>query len=272
MRNAPYVPGVPTPYSLHVHPWPTRFHGPIYTRPVFGFPVNARPEEVFTPGYDISRGATHVPLSGLGTAAVDPNPIRLWNEGDGIFRPGGYGGGVFDGNISGLGSLGTQSRAEIMAAKRLRRAIRGLGADDSATYPWRTVSEATRTLQKSTNESLAKAGMCPLTVDGKLGGATCGARNFLTANSNKLFGQEMLFANPSACAEHESELKRPIPKSEGCGAGGSGGGGLTVTQSPSLPSTSFSEGGMSSSTKRTLGFALGGILAIGAVVMLRRKH
>lgn len=265
MRNAPYVPGVPTPYSLHVHPYPTRFHGPIYTRPVFGFPVIARPEGVFTPGYDISRGATHVPLSGLGnTEGVDPGP-RLWNEGDGIFRPGGYGGGVFDGNIAGLGSIGARS------TRALKRPLRGLGADDTADYPWKAVSEKTRALQQATNVSLAKAGLCPIAVDGKLGGATCGARNHLSVHSEKYFGQEMSFSNPSACADHASELKVPTPKSQGCG--GSSGGGLTVTPSPTtLPSTSFSEGGMSSSTKRTLGFALGGILAIGAVVMLRRKH
>jgi hypothetical protein len=232
----------------------------------------ARPEQVFTPGYDLSRGATHVPISGLGnTEAVDPGP-RLWDEGDGIFRPGGYGGGVFDSNISGLGSLGSPSRSEVAALKRIRRGVRGLGADDTMDYPWKTVSEKTRVLQRSTNESLTKAGMCTIAVDGKLGGATCGARNFLTANSEKLFGQEMLFANPSACDAHASELKRPTPKSEGCGGGGGGLTTLPSTTSATLPSTSFSEGGMSSSTKRTLGFALGGLLALGAVVMLRRKR
>ena len=30
MRNAPIVNGVPSPYALHVHPYPTRFHGPVY--------------------------------------------------------------------------------------------------------------------------------------------------------------------------------------------------------------------------------------------------
>lgn len=258
-----YEPGVPTPYSLHVHPYPTRFHGAIYTRPVFGFPMIARPEQVFTPGYDLSRGALQPPISGLGTAAVDPNPTRLWSEGDGIFRPGGYGGGVFDGNISGLGSIGSRS------TRALKRPLRGLGADD-ADYPWKTVSEKTRQLQQATNESLVKAGLCPLTVDGKLGGATCGARNHLSVHSEKYFGQAMSFSNPSTCDAHGSELKVPTPKSQGCG-----GGGLTtlpVTTAATLPSSSFSESGMSSSTKRMLGFALGGVLAVGAVVMLRRKR
>lgn len=253
MNNAPYPRGVPTPYSLHVHPYPTRFHGPIYTRPVFGFPVIARPQQLFTPGYDISRGAVRAPVSGLGSSE------RLWNEGDGVFRPGGYGGGVFDGNISGLGTLGHTVH---------RGSVRGLG-DDSVDYPWRTESEKTRGLQEATNVSLVKAGLCPLTVDGKLGGATCGARNHLSVNSEKYFGQAMAFNNPSACDAHTSELVRPTPKSQGCGGGG-GGGLTTVPAASTLPS--YSSGGMSSSTKRALGFAAGGLLALGAVVMMRRKR
>ena len=105
--------------------------------------------------------------------------------------------------------------------------------------------------------------MCPLTVDGKLGGATCGARNFLTANSDKLFGQEMDFSNPSTCDGHDAELVRPQPKASGCGIGGKA--PITSSSPPVI------EAGMSSSTKRALGFAVGGILAIGAVVLLRKK-
>ena len=83
MQMPGYPPGVPNPLTRHVHPYPTRFHGSIYTRPVFGFPFaprgvnNPMPQDFAGLGdYDVSRG---------------------------IFRPGGYGGGVFDGNIAGLG-------------------------------------------------------------------------------------------------------------------------------------------------------------------------
>jgi len=257
MRNAPIVHGVPTPFAMHNHPYPTRFRGPVYTRAVFGHPVIARPQQVFTPGYDLDAHLPQPALSGLGTA----EETRLWSTGDGIFKPGGYGGGVFDGNISGLGSIGART-----TSKRGRFSLRGLGADDSATYPWKEKSAATETLQQQTNVSLAKAGMCPITVDGKLGGGTCGARNFLTANSEKLLGQEMLFSNPSACADHAAELVRPRSKAEGCGGGSS-----PVGPAMPLPATSL-ESGMSSSTKRTLGFALGGVLALGAVVMMRRSR
>jgi len=42
-------PGVPTPYVAHVHPYPTRYHGGIWTRPVFGFPYVKSPQSVFKP-------------------------------------------------------------------------------------------------------------------------------------------------------------------------------------------------------------------------------
>lgn len=254
MKNAPHVPGVPSPYAVHVHPYPTRFHGAIYTRPVFGYPVIAKPQDVFTPGYNVDREVPQPTLSGLGATVGEG---RLWTTGGGVFRPGGYGGGVFDGNISGLGSLGAQHKC----------GVRGLG-DDSTDYPWRAFSEKTKVLQEQTNISLKKAGMCPIAVDGKLGGGTCGARNYLTVNSEKLFGQQMHFANPSACDAHTADLVRPKSAAGGCG---SGGGGLTTLPSTSAPAP-YIESGMSSSTKRALGFALGGVLAIGAVVALRKKR
>lgn len=257
MRNAPIVQGVPTPYALHVHPYPTRFHGPIYTRPVFGAPVIARPQDVFTPGYNIDREVAQPTLSGLGATVGDG---MLWDTGNGVFRPGGYGGGVFDGDIAGLGSLAQRQKTKRRPGRWF---IKGLG-DDAADYPWRVKSDKTAALQTATNVSLKKAGMCPITVDGKLGGATCGARNYLTVNSQQIFGQEMSFANPSACDAHSGELVRPKSSASGCGAGGA---------APALPGEPpIVEAGMSSSTKRALGFAVGGILAIGAVVMLRKKR
>ncbi len=257
MRNAPIVNGVPSPYALHVHPYPTRFHGAIYTRPVFGFPQIARTQSVMTPGYNLDVNRPQPTLSGLGTTEGEEG--MLWDTGNGVFKPGGYGGGVFDGDISGLGSIGPRT-----APSRRKRALRGLG-NDSADYPWKSYSDKTKTLQQATNTALAKAGMCPIAVDGKLGGGTCGARNYLTVNSQQIFGQEMSFANPSACDAHGGELVRP----KSSAGGGCGGGAITPAPS-TLPQPAI-EAGMSSSTKRALGFALGGVLAIGAVVMLR-KH
>lgn len=50
MRMPGYPSGVPSQYAVHYHPWPTRFHGPLYQRPVFRFPWMAKPQNVFKPG------------------------------------------------------------------------------------------------------------------------------------------------------------------------------------------------------------------------------
>lgn len=49
MRMPRYTAGVPSEYTVHVHPWPTRYHGPIYTRPEFGLPYVQSPYAVFKP-------------------------------------------------------------------------------------------------------------------------------------------------------------------------------------------------------------------------------
>lgn len=40
---------VPSPYALAVHPYPTRYHGAIYTRPTFGMPYVQNSYAVFKP-------------------------------------------------------------------------------------------------------------------------------------------------------------------------------------------------------------------------------
>ena len=49
MRMPGYPQGVPSQYAVHYHPWPTRFHGPLYQRPVFRFPWMAQPQNVLMP-------------------------------------------------------------------------------------------------------------------------------------------------------------------------------------------------------------------------------
>lgn len=90
--------GVPSPYTAHVHPYPTRFHGGIWTRPVFGNPWVRTPHFVIRPSELTAAGAvapTFRPYSGLGDH---------WDTGTGVFRRPRYdGGGVFN-NVSGLGA------------------------------------------------------------------------------------------------------------------------------------------------------------------------
>lgn len=91
--------GVPTPFKTHVHPYPTRFHGGIWTRPVFGFPWVQRPHFVIRPSE--LNGTGHIepvfrPYHGLG----DANDVRTAG---GVFRMPRYdGGGIFN-SVSGTG-------------------------------------------------------------------------------------------------------------------------------------------------------------------------
>lgn len=250
MRNAPIVPGVPTQYVYQNRVWPSRFHGPIYTRPVFGMPKITAPFDVFTASYNVDRELPQPTLSGLG-ATVGEGP--LWDTGEGVFRPGGYGGGVFDGNISGLGSIGQRTAP--------RKAI---GADDD-DMPWRVKTNTTIELQSTVNALLLGMGMCPIEVDGKLGGATCGAAKYVLQQKggSAAISEEM----PTACNTHQAEWVAPRKNTGNCG----GGVPAPSPNTSSLPSPVL-QSGMSSSSKRALGFALGGALAIGAVVMLRKKR
>lgn len=49
MRMPGYPSGVPSQYAVHYHPWPTRFHGPLYQRPEFRFPWQPSPQNVLMP-------------------------------------------------------------------------------------------------------------------------------------------------------------------------------------------------------------------------------
>jgi hypothetical protein len=43
--NGPVPPGVPNPYGPMLHSYPTRYHGPIYTRPMFNLDWAERPND-----------------------------------------------------------------------------------------------------------------------------------------------------------------------------------------------------------------------------------
>lgn len=84
--RGPYAQGVVNPYTTHVHPYPTRFHGAIYTRPVFGMPYAQSPHAVFKPDDFYS----YYGVSGLGA-----------------FGGSSLGNGTIGGNTLGLGATGT---------------------------------------------------------------------------------------------------------------------------------------------------------------------
>jgi hypothetical protein len=114
MQMPGYPPGVPNPLVRHVHPYPTRFHGTIYTRPVFGLPYVLSPGNVAMPGE----------IAGLGD----------YNVGQGVFRPGGYGGGVFDGNLAGLGATDPVAAAQTNLTQ-LQATISALASQMASVTP-----------------------------------------------------------------------------------------------------------------------------------------
>jgi hypothetical protein len=219
--HGPGPSGVPSPYAVHYSAYPTRFHGGIWTRPVFGFPWIQRNQSNFIPGRDITEV-----MNGVG-----------FYVGDGIFKPPGYGGGVFDGNLNGLG-------------------------DEASDYPWGTYSDTTKKLQQTTNVALAEKAHCPIAVDGKLGPATCGARLHLTA----LYAGEAVFAAPSTC----KSFIYPRAKSQGCSAT-SAPAPSSMPSSPTAPPDAFVGAGMTASTKKALAFMGGGLAAVAAVYLLKKR-
>lgn len=100
--------GVPTPLTVHVHPYPTRFHGGIWKRPVFGLPQVRRPYNTIQPSNmypsaELSRSATNPYRNeGLSGCACKGGLGTLYDTGSGIFRvPESDGGGVFNRAIAG---------------------------------------------------------------------------------------------------------------------------------------------------------------------------
>ena len=130
---------VPTPYAAHRHPYPTRFHGGIWKRPVFGLPYVHEVQNVIRPvefySQYGSRGETV--YAGLGnTDKQGPLPVVL-NQG--LFRTRGQGGGIFNQVLAGTGmgstttsivAFGLGIAAGVLLAKYGPKALRpneGLG-------------------------------------------------------------------------------------------------------------------------------------------------
>lgn len=163
----PYPAGVPTPRHIHVHPYPTRYHGSINTRPWFNFPYREQPHAVFKPD-DFSQ---ETPVHGLGALQ--------YQTGRGIFLPQGNGGGIFDENISGLGALGYSV----------------------SSLPWKSYSADTAALQGDINKALRALNKPTIKVDGKLGPNTCAAakETYKAIATSQITGDFGQLAVPPEC-------------------------------------------------------------------------
>ena len=124
MRMPKQPQGVPTPYLVHVHPYPTRFHGSIYTRPEFGLPAVVEVQNTIKPSdmdpsmrlsYSATnqyQGAMQGSDCGCGGVGQSPDGMgTLYNTESGVYRrPESDGGGIFNnaiGEASGGGSMVT---------------------------------------------------------------------------------------------------------------------------------------------------------------------
>jgi hypothetical protein len=87
----------------------------------------------------------------------------------GVFGPGGYGGGIFDGSQMGLGSY-----------EQAAAGVRGLGQEnDDFGIVWGEYSMGTQSLQTNVNGELDARGQPLIEEDGILGPETCGAVQYL---------------------------------------------------------------------------------------------
>lgn len=71
--------GVPSPYTVTVHPYPTRFHGGIWTRPVTQSPLVPTPNGVFKPDDFAPAAYARYPFQGVGALGqVLPQSAGEW--------------------------------------------------------------------------------------------------------------------------------------------------------------------------------------------------
>jgi hypothetical protein len=103
--------------------------------------------------------------------------------------------------------------------------VAGLGEDPS--YPWGEYSADTKALQEETNQALIANGYAPITADGKLGKATCGAIRAMCATISPPCSA------PATCQSFESPSRAGLlskgttPRTNTVQAGMFGGGGGT---------------------------------------------
>jgi hypothetical protein len=73
--EGPVPPGVPNPYTVMLHSYPTRYHGPIYTRPMFNLDWATRPNDFALREGMMGLGEEPIwATAGLGDTAAESLP------------------------------------------------------------------------------------------------------------------------------------------------------------------------------------------------------
>lgn len=190
--------GVPNPYVSTTHGYPTRYHGGIWTRPVFGMPYQPAVQSVFKPT-DFNDGNPALRAQhGLGEA--------LFEAYEGVFGVQRQGGGVFGPSLYGLGAdcavpaecaeakaraaqyfntslvdgycdADSNSQNEIwsICTEALRKADAAALARTTAPASTTFTTAQVKALQTTLSTALKAAGYPGISVDGNLGPGTCGA-------------------------------------------------------------------------------------------------
>lgn len=143
----------------------------------------------------------------------------------------------------------------ILSSNSLGIVAAGMGADPS--YPWREYSADTKALQQATNEALIAHGYAPITADGKLGPATCGAIrkmcDYVDSTSAPCYG-------PSTCQDFAEPVKA-----------GSGGGLIAKKSSTTTTRAGMLGGGGGSKNWLLIGGAVAALAVGGALIYKATK-
>lgn len=187
-----YPQGVPNPYGPRVHAWNgdqgTRYHGPIYTRPMATFPGHARP---------LWSGESLGGIPQQQQQQQQGNSMSIYGQQvdtrGGVFGAGGYGGGIFDGSLSGAPEttdrqLFRQQAPSFQATSGC--APCGLGAASAYSLCNEMADERIKAFQRAMNAISTRLKYKPIAVDGQLGPETCGMLAKLGQNGHLITDQE----------------------------------------------------------------------------------
>lgn len=274
-----HYPGLPSPFIAHVPPYPTRFHGGIWTRPVFGMPYMPAPQSVFKPDDFLPAAYARYPWP---RQAAQAGLGQDYDTRNGVFSPHTGGSGIFSNAINGASTMsgifsgnslgisapeadepGVLSKiwdaatsAATSTAKQAIDAKVDAWQGQTTTAPVQTSMPESQVLalQKMLNAALKAAGYCTvLDTDGKLGPKTCGANR--TLNGSALPGCTTFTA----------------PKKTGCGGGGGGGGTFVAPPpSPVAPLPTMDTSSTSKADMMTYGLIGAAVLVLGGAVYMSR--